>query len=121
MVRFRFELVPVKTKLPFGTSVGLDDTPETTRAVAGVSTSPIVNEIGPRAISSGVVWFGISEIEGTSFTGLKVTVNESDESSAPSFTVRVMTAVPDWLVAGRIVTVRLDAAPPSVIFDNGTR
>ena len=43
----RLELLPPNMILPWGTSVGFDDVPDSIRLDAGVSTSPIVNPIGP--------------------------------------------------------------------------
>src|SRR2546425_397178 len=38
----------------------------------------------------------------------------------PSLTVTVMVAVPNWLVAGVIVTVRLEPLPPKTMLPLGT-
>src|ERR1043166_4205959 len=63
----------------------------------------------------------MSEMEGGSFTGVTFRLKLVEAVARPSLTVRVMTAVPDWLAAGRIVTVRLAPDPPSVILPLGTR
>src|ERR1043166_1164622 len=39
----------------------------------------------------------------------------------PSCTVKVIVAAPDWLVAGRMVTVRLLPVPPNVMLVSGTK
>ena len=40
---------------------------------------------------------------------------------APSVTVKVMAAVPDWLVVGIRLTVRFDPLPPRTIRETGIR
>src|ERR1051325_4841023 len=63
----------------------------------------------------------MSEMVGASFTGVTFRLKLVEAVARPSLTVRVMTAVPDWLAAGRTVTVRLAPDPPSVMLPLGTR
>ena len=64
MLTVRFEPLPPKRMFAFGTSVGLDDDPLTSRLLAADSASPAVNAIAPVEVSSGVLRSMISEITG---------------------------------------------------------
>src|SRR5438874_5255937 len=64
MLTVRFDPVPPKTMFAFGTNVGLEDDPLTTRLLAAVSASPTVKLIAPVEVSSGVLRSVISEITG---------------------------------------------------------
>ena len=57
---------------------------------------------------------------GTSFTEVTVRTNVSVAVSEPSLTVTVMVAVPFWLAAGVMVTVRLAPLPPKTMLALGT-
>src|SRR2546423_5128591 len=72
-------------------------------------------------VSWAVVWFGIFEMVGGSFTALTVTLKLVLAVPVPSLTVRVMVVAPDWLEAGWTLTVRLDPEPPKRILAFGTR
>src|SRR5439155_14351045 len=111
-VTVRLEPLPPKRILPFGTSPGLEEVPLTVRLEAGLSASPTVKLIGPVEVSWLIVLSGIFEIVGASFTGVTVNTNVSLLLRAPSLTVTVMVALPDWFVAGINVTVRLEPLPP---------
>src|SRR2546425_1129449 len=59
---------------------------------------------------------------GGSFTGLTVSTKLwLTEPPLASVTVSVISAVPNWLVAGVILSVRLEPLPPKTIFWLGTR
>ena len=103
-----------------GTSAGLEEVPLTIRLDAGLSASPTVKLIGPVEVSWLIVLSGIFEIAGASFTGVTVNTNVSLLLRAPSLTVTVMVALPDWFVAGINVTVRLEPLPPKRILAFGT-
>src|SRR5262245_55693042 len=60
------------------------------------------------------------EIVGASFTVLTVNTNVSLAVNAPSLTVTVIVAVPNWFVAGVTVTFRLAPLPPKTMFPLGT-
>ena len=60
-------------------------------------------------------------IVGVSFAALTVSTKLSVAERAPSLTVIVIVAVPDWLAAGVTVTVRFAVLPPSTTFAVGTR
>src|SRR5262245_66310375 len=62
----------------------------------------------------------MSEIVGASFTELTVSTNGSLAERAPSLTVTVIVAVPDWPAAGVTVTVRLAPLPPKRMLRKGT-
>src|SRR5258706_3629020 len=95
--------------LLFGTSVGLDEAPLTSRLPALVSASPTVKPIGPIAVSSAVVWSPVCEIAGgVLFVEFTVNTNVSVAVDAPSLTVTAMVAAPNWPAPGVTVTVRLD-------------
>src|SRR4029077_12584287 len=59
--------------------------------------------------------------DGGSFTGTTVSAKELVTLAAPSPTTRLMVALPERLVAGRMVTHRLAPAAPKVKFPAGTR
>ena len=103
-----------------GTSAGLEEVPLTTRLDASVSASPTVKLIGPLEVSWLIVLSGIFEIVGASFTGVTVNTNVSLLLRAPSLTVTLMVALPDWFAAGITVTVRLEPLPPKTILPFGT-
>jgi hypothetical protein len=79
-VTVRFELLPPNTMFVFATRAGLELDALNTSDEAGVSASPIVNAIGPMAVSSGVVRLVIVEIVGNA---LMLTIAEA-ELSAPT-------------------------------------
>ena len=56
---------------------------------------------------------------GGSFTGLTVRAKLEPELAAPSLTVSVIMAVPNWFGAGTSCTVRLAPLPPNEIFPTG--
>ena len=60
------------------------------------------------------------EILGGVFSPVTVNKNESLIVKGPSFTFTVMVAVPVWLAAGVMVTVRLLSVPPKTIPLGGT-
>src|SRR5712691_1677865 len=59
-------------------------------------------------------------IVGGSFTAVTVSTKFVLAVSAPSLTVAVIVAVPNWLAAGVTVTVRFAPAPPNTMFAFGT-
>src|ERR1051325_1801397 len=63
----------------------------------------------------------MSEKVGASFTGVTFRLKLVEAVARPSLTVRVITAAPDWLAAGRMVTVRLAPDPPSGMLPWSTR
>ena len=63
-VRVRDAPLPPKVIFAFGTSVGLDEEPDSVRLAAGVSRSPTVKPSGPNVAPVRMVWFGMSEIVG---------------------------------------------------------
>ena len=120
-VKVRLAPLPPRTMLPFGTNVGLDEEPLTTRLAAVVSTSPIARPIGPVDVPWLMVLSARFEIVGASFTAFTVSKNVSLALNNPSLTVTVIVAVPDWLAAGVTVTVRLAPLPPKTILLTGTK
>ena len=82
--------------------------------------SPTVTGRAVVAVSSEMVTSLTFEIVGASFTGFTVMTNVSTAVSAPSLTVSVIVAVPDWFAAGVTVTVRLAPLPPSTTLASGT-
>ena len=112
---------PPKTMLALGTREVFDEDPETAKLPAGVSLSPIVNGIAGVGVSSLVLVSVISDIVGRSLTPVTVRSNESlTDPPFPSVTVTVMVAVPIWLEAGVIVTVRDPPLPPKTMLLFGT-
>src|SRR5580765_5750985 len=63
----------------------------------------------------------MAEMAGGVFAALTVNRKLLLARAAPSLTARVMSAVPNWLVAGRTFTVRLEPLPPKMMFATGTR
>ncbi len=68
-VTVRLEPLPPKTMLLLGSSVGLEEAPETSRLAAAVSASPTVN--GRAAVEAPwvMVWLAKLEMTGAVFTG----------------------------------------------------
>src|SRR5207247_11032679 len=103
------------------TRVGLEELGVTTRLVAGVSTSFTMNAIVAETVSSAMVWPGIGEIVGGSFTGVTVRMKlVLTEPKLVSVTEIVMMAAPDWFAMGVSVTVRLAPLPPKRMLLVGT-
>jgi hypothetical protein len=119
-VTVRFAPEPPNTMFAFGTNVVSLDVPLTVNEATAVSISSTVNESALVAVSSFVDCAAISLIVGPSFTALTVKTNVSFAVLNPSLTVTVIVAVPFWLAAGVIVTVRLAPDPPNTMFAFGT-
>src|SRR5918994_1465713 len=82
-----------------------------------MSKSSAVSSMG---VSSGVVSGSCETIVGASSTGVTVTTKVVCELRAPSVTVSVIVAVPYWLAAGVILTIREAPVPVIIIFTSGT-
>src|SRR5882757_2078768 len=105
----------------FGTSAVLRDVPERVRLAADVSASPIVNAIAAVAWFSFTAWLAMAEIVGGVLTGAcTVKVKVVLVVFTPSLTEIVICALPVWLAAGVIFTVRLAPLPPNTMFAFGT-
>src|SRR6267143_1070427 len=63
----RLDPEPPKTMLAFGTSVGFEEEPVTTKLPGGVSASLTVKAMGPVAPPSGTNWSGMLEMVGRWF------------------------------------------------------
>src|SRR3954453_19749678 len=107
--------------LATGTRPGFDERAGTVRVPAAVSTSPTVKAIAAVAVSSRVVWSVMLEIVGGSLTAVTLRTNTLSAVAAPSLTVRVIVALPNWLSAGVIVAVRLASVPANTMLATGTR
>src|SRR5262245_47475809 len=105
--------------LALGTRVGLEEEPDGVNAPTVVSTSPMVKRMEPVDASSLSERSARSLRVGTSLTELTVTTKESLVVATPSLTVTVMVALPNWLVAGRTVTVREPLLTPKEILPLG--
>ena len=69
-----------------------------------------------------MTWLATLEMTGRSLTGATVKTNVFvAESPSPSVTVAVKVVLPNWLVAGRMVTSRLLPEPPRKILLSGKR
>src|SRR5207237_2820385 len=64
---------------------------------------------------------GMNPIVGKSLTDVTVRTNELLVLVAPSLTRRLIVAVPDWLLAGTMETMRLVPAPSIKILAFGTK
>ena len=95
MVIVLFAPLPPRTILAFGTRAVFEEEAETPRLAAGVSKSPTVKLNAEVLIPSAMVWLAISEIVGTSFTALTVSVKVSLTDAVPSLTETVTIAVPN--------------------------
>src|SRR5438132_389758 len=111
---------PSSTMLAAGTSVGLEELAIKFKELAGVSASPIVKATAT-GVSSSVTWLATLEIVGRSFTEVTFNTKLALEVVAPSLTVSVIKALPNWLAAGVMVAVRLAPLPPKTILANGTK
>ena len=111
IVTVRFAPLPPKTRFVTATRLVFDEPADTIRFVAAVSLSPIVNGM-VIGVSSFVTRLVIAEMVGGELTALTVTKNEVFAFVEPSLTKIVMIALPDWLMAGERVTVRL---PPALL------
>jgi hypothetical protein len=103
----------------FGTSVVLLELPLTVKVPAAVSKSPTVNEMALVVVFMLVEVFAISLMVGASLTAVTVKTKVSVAVNVPSLTVTVIVAVPFWLAAGVIVTVRFAPVPPNTMFAFG--
>src|SRR5262249_43683446 len=83
--------------------------------------SPMVIAIGEVGVSSGVVWSAMDAMTGKSLTGFTVSRNDVLAFVVPSLTVRVIVVVPNWFVAGVIITPRLVPPPPNTMLLFGTK
>ena len=111
-VSVRLAPLPSNKRFAPATNPALVEVPLTTRADRGVSKSPIVKAT-VTGVPSVVVWLGMLEIVGASFTGLTVKRNVVEAVAPfPSVTVTVMLAVPNWSANGERDTVRLAPLPP---------
>src|ERR1051325_2775881 len=120
IVTVRLAPLPPNTMLWVGMSVGFDEPAVKVRLPAAVSTSPIVKLMAPVEVSSLIVRSVVWEMVGRSFTEVTVRTKVSLAVEEPSLTVTVMVAEPNWLVAGAIVIVRAEPAPPIAILPFGT-
>ena len=116
----RLAPLPPNTMFALGTSVVLEELPLTVKLPDAVSASPTVNAIAAVAVFMVVLWLGMLEIVGASFTAFTVTKKLVLLLSCPSLTVTVIVAEPFWLVAGVTVTVRFAPLPPNTTFALGT-
>src|SRR6185436_7795266 len=96
-VTVRLAPLPAKLIAPFGTIDWSEDEPNSDSAVGRLSTSPIVNEMGPVFVSSVMERLKMSEMVGGSLTARMFTSNVRtvtllDEPS--SVTLTVMVAIP---------------------------
>ena len=106
--------LPLGLKVMFatGSSVGFDELAERMRELIGLSMSPIVKFTVVNASSSIAGGFGIVLSVGRSLTGRTLATNESLLlPPSGSVAVTVINVVPNWLVAGETVTVRLVLLP----------
>src|SRR5882762_9682928 len=121
MTRARLVPLPPRRMLVSGSRAGLEEVAVTTRLLAGVSTSFTMNAIVAETVSSGMVWPGMGEMVGGSFTGVTVrTKLVLTEPKLVSVTEIVMVALPDWLAMGVSVMVRLAPLPPKRMLLVGT-
>ena len=116
----RLAPLPPNVTLFVGTNEESDELTLRVRLPEAVSTSPTVKGIAPVAVSSLTDRSAMSLMVGRSFSELTVRVNMSLTAFVPSLTVIVMVVVPNWFVAGVMVTVRLAPLPPKVMFALGT-
>src|SRR5438552_764626 len=112
-VTARLVPLPPKTMLALGTNVRLVDVALRVRLPAAVSTSPIMNAMGPVEVSSLTVWLPMAEMVGGSLTAFTVTrkVVLVPAERFGSVRERVMMALTDLLGGGVIVTLRLVPLP----------
>ena len=103
------------------TSPRLDELPASVRFAAGVCVSPIVKAIGGVTPFSFNPWSAIGEMTGKEWTALTVNKKLALLAAAPSLTVMVIVALPNWFAAGVTVTVRMAPLPPKTMFALGTR
>src|SRR5438105_8067894 len=90
----RFAPLPPKRMLPAGARIGFEEPAPRIKLVKGVSMSPTVTGIDS-TVSSFIVWFGIAEIVGASFTALTVRLKLLLLARpSPSRTVTVIVARP---------------------------
>jgi hypothetical protein len=120
-VTVRFAPEPPKTILALGTKAVFELPLVRARLAGAVSASPMLKLSAAVALSSLIIWSGISEMLGGVFAGETVTTNVSDAINTPSLTVTVIVAAPVWPGAGVTVTERLAPVPPKTIFTSGTR
>src|SRR5436190_4166089 len=120
-VTVRFEPLPSRTMLPGGTRLGFEESTVTSRLAGGVSISVMVNPNGIVVAPIPIVWSGMLEMDGGSFTGFTVTRKFMLVVSWPSLTFTLIVAVPLWFAAGATDTVRFAPDPPKVILPVGTR
>src|SRR5215208_1739487 len=120
MLTVRLLPLPPKVMLLVGTRPGFDEPALRLKLPGTVSVADTVNPIGPTGVDSRVLWSAIPEILGGVFTPVTVNTNESLVVKGPSFTFTVIVAVPVWLAAGVMVTVRLLPLPPKTIALGGT-
>src|SRR5881227_764618 len=99
MLKVRLLPLPPNTMFEVETSVGLDEVAERSKLSTGVSPSPIVKAITGDGVSSRMDWSGMLERLGGSLTAATVRRKVWLLLATPSLTVRVMLAVPFWLVA----------------------
>src|SRR5713101_7867904 len=103
------------------TSPRLDELPASVRFAAEVCASPIVKASGGVAPFSFSPWSAIVEMTGKPLTALTVNKKLALLAPAPSLTVRVIVALPNWFAAGVTATVRTAPLPPKTMFALGTR
>src|ERR1051326_1471491 len=123
MTRARFVPLPPKRMLALGTRRRFVEVALTVRLLAVLSTSPTMKGMRPVEVSSLMVWSGIAEMVGASFT--EVTVSRKlvfvPADRFGSISERVIVALPNWFGSGVTVTVRLLPVPPKTILLFGTR
>ena len=93
-VTVRLAPLPPKTMFAFGTNVGLDELPLTVKLPAAVSTSLTAKPIASVAVFTEILWLGMLEIVGASFTALTVSRKLVLLLNEPSLTETVIVAVP---------------------------
>ena len=112
---------PPATMFASGTKVWSDDVALTVRLPAGDSTSATRKPTAFSGVSSAIALFVRPETVGASLIGLTTSTKVSVAvPPAPSSTVRVIVAVPDWFAAGVTVSVRLPPLPAKTILPAGT-
>ena len=118
-VTVRSALLPPKTILADGTTVGSLETPVTDNAPAGVTLSPTINARSDDMVFDIKVMPWIAEIVGGDAT---VTVKFEVAVNPPaSVTVKVIVATPLCPANGDTVAVRNAPPPPKTIFAAGIR
>src|SRR5262249_61750200 len=106
-VTVRLESLPPKIMAETGSNAGFEEVAVSMSWPGGLSASPTVNDSCNDA-SSFTLLFGMSEMNGGSFTGNTVSWKLAElVAPVPSPATSVIVAKPNWLVSGVIVNVRV--------------